>query len=426
MELVCDVCVTKRKSTQACSNCDFKLCKGCFRTCLTTRDSCPACHLKWDNIIIKKRAGNMFFKKQYRQLICNKLVEREIALLPTSTHAASVERQRRVLKTILHTLRNRLREERTLDVFSQIRATEQELQYLSATNIDSQRGYRCAWTGCNGLVDAATQTCFECKRATCKNCGNTVSSHDTHTCLNEDVESMNIIKDKCKACVNCGVPSLRTEGCSIVWCFNCHVFWHWEQRQIIDSKRSVPHNPDHRAWIASIQGGRVREVGDIQCGGLEPSALHRALMRESPLHQGIPIILAATESIQHAHFHLRNYYQRPDPDDRFEKMRISFLLNDYEGKEKYGIALEREQRKLLWKHDVAVIIESFVFAGVDIVQKFCSETDHDSCGDTVLQMLSLWNLTNEALEGCKNKYDKVVPILLPSWKWKLPYQKIQR
>ena len=270
----------------------------------------------------------------------------------------------------------------------------------------------------------------ECRHPTLKHWGNAKAKWWTCTacgtpahegaCDASALASVRAIARECRPCVQCGAPSLRAEGCSVMWCVHCHAFWHWDTGRAIQS-RAAPHNPDHRAWVGA-QRTVARELDDLPCGGLpERAALHMALVGEFARTRHVPasapVILAAEHMLSDAQRMRHAYPQQWDARMANEPLRISYLLGDLDDVG-LGRALERQERTHHWRRAVGAILEALVLASVDVLQRFVAS--HITAGRTAIELAALREQADDALLCTCRCHARAVPRVSAAWQWTLP------
>jgi len=85
-----------------------------------------------------------------------------------------------------------------------------------------------------------------------------------HTCNEDDIKTIEVIKKESKACPKCGEMIQRTEGCSQMWCTMCHTPFDWNTQAILSGPIHNPHAIEYRRRM----GITLRAVGDVACGGI--------------------------------------------------------------------------------------------------------------------------------------------------------------
>ena len=439
----CQICCGLPRRVYACSACGYVSCRSCCqRVVEDSPAACVACGAAWTGPECQTRLGASHYRKVYLKAIRERLLARELARMHTATLLAQRERQRRFLRSEIIRLSAVVRNHRREDATHELRVAVNELRVAQATMriliaphaATSERGsasipLRCPRAGCDGVVQGGEQ-CVTCGARVCVACG-----RDAHEgeCRNEDVRSIELVRRTSRPCANCGVPTVRSEGCPVMWCSRCHVFWHWERRVVIETRgATVPHNPDHRRWVAS-QRGRMREVHGFTCGGFsETPRLHAAILSDLDERHPIPpvsavalddatVFLAALDSVVAAQS-LRPSYPRVATDDALLQMRVAYLLGDFASEEAYSVRIDAQERTTAMKREVGEILETFVLSGLDVVQRFAHDgPDRDTVALAAENLRSLRRLTNVGLAVCSKRWGRKTPTLTDDWTWRVPY-----
>lgn len=394
--------------------------------------SCPSCERPWDTNDAVRRVGRDYYARTIRAARRKQLVARETSRLPNDVDEARRVRMRRHLRERVRALTEQLRlaGADSIHVFAELRETQRLLRRLarhapaSGGDQSATPVVRCGHADCTGVAADPQGLCRACKRRTCLHCLSPVADGEAHECDPASLESVRAIQRECRPCVRCAAPSYRSEGCPTMWCVRCHTFWHWETGQIVESRTHLPHNPDHRAWVA---GGAPppREVGDLPCGGLPDSQmLHNALMREFmrtlAVHASNATVVNAFDSLHRAQ-ELRVRYPRAWDEARaYEAQRIAYINGDLD-EESFGAALERQERHLLYRSEVGAVLEGLVLAGTDVMQRFC---EAESCTVCAQELNALRDIAIDGMQQVARVHGRAVPTLRLDWTWHLPYQRV--
>ena len=356
----CDICCERHATVRSCATCAYSVCRQCAKRLTVehqeSRGHCPQCQREWTVAELNERLGKSFYNRSYRAARQARLLTQNLPLVNAMIPAAEQELRRRQLHQEFVRLSGLVRRERRYDLIDDLRAVHQAI--ISVNEHDPMGGtsaaapLQCAHAGCDGLVlDRESGECPQCRRFTCDRCRCPRGAH--HVCDPDTVASVRTIGALCRPCVRCSAPSVREEGCPVMWCVQCHAFWHWDTGRLIDTRNHTPHNPDHRDFVATgrnnLQFPRAREIGDVPCGGLvDAEALHLALLREFSrtlnIHIGSEIIMNAAEALHEAQ-NLREQYPVVWHDALSARpLHIAFLVGDLKTRAAFGQALERNER----------------------------------------------------------------------------------
>ena len=180
-----------------------------------------------------------------------------------------------------------------------------------------------------------------------------------------------------------------------------------------------------------------RELGDIPCGGVveKGTLIPRLqtgidfLMRNERLghEEKNALIMMANwflvvrDSVSNAHSLMRPLY----PCDTIDfsaclDLRISYLLSEI-SKERFEAAVETRTKKFSFKREVGRVLETFNFAGVDVLLRLADGAEDSSVWVRhVTEFQSLKDVFNNACEALCKSYGMKSPRLTNAWKWSIP------
>lgn len=414
--------------------CEFTACKTCTKRWVMESSSqpygdCANCRSPWSFQYLNSLLGKTFVDGPHREIRRSRLLILETPRLALSQCAADRERRRREIRLRISVLTQM--GDWSAGPIAELRRLQRALNTIphdaradSSSNQTFKWGVHCVQ--CTLPVSRMDGVCERCEHVTCMECGQ--SSYPGHVCDPNLASSIREISRNCKACPRCRVPTFRSEGCTVMWCSHCHAFWDWGTQTVIDSRRHVPHNPEHRQWLLEGGGLPRREIDDLPCGGLpDGTLLHSALMTSlthSPeVTHSASVLLFALESLYVAQ-RLRHEYPCVWDEERLhENSRIAFLLGDCDER-KFAVALERQERNVLFKKEIGNVLETFVLCGTDIFQRFV----HLSIDSTVgaIEMQALRHETTTSLLTVGKHFKRTTPLLSVEWRWDRPYDRRDR
>lgn len=108
-----------------------------------------------------------------------------------------------------------------------------------------RRVVRCQHPACDGIL-AATWDCLQCHKHTCAKCEQPVLT-EPHVCNPDHLATAQRIRSECRACPQCHVPIFRSEGCTQMFCTQCHVAFDWRTGRVFADQRRI-HNPHFFEW----------------------------------------------------------------------------------------------------------------------------------------------------------------------------------
>lgn len=116
---------------------------------------------------------------------------------------------------------------------------------------------RCATPDCWGLLNSCGK-CSRCLRTTCLTCleshGDGDGGSSQHYCEPDILDTMACIHTDSKPCPACGIYIAKVDGCSQVWCTNCHVAFDFGTLRF---ERQSVHAPNFYEHQRELHGGQV-------------------------------------------------------------------------------------------------------------------------------------------------------------------------
>ena len=428
-EPLCAICcdsVGKRLLSCSCVRCGFLMCRACARrvACEYHEDpQCPECHWRWDILTTKGFIGNAFYNREFRTSRRRRLCLHEEARFAGTMPFVQSERTRRQLKAQLAelwTLIQRGHHEYVplrMDLMRRMRHVDR----ATHPRAPAQNRVRCA--ACGVMTDGR---CAACRIDTCVECGvQREEGGGDHVCDEDVRQTVALMRRECRPCVRCSAPSMRTEGCAVMWCVQCHTFWNWDTMRVIE--RGVPpHNPDHRAWLMQAPHNRRRELDDVPCGGLpDGGELHAALLREFDIFLSASphaeSIVRAAEAVHHAQRLRHTYPSTWDEEGLNRDLRLAYLIGDIDS-DKFSFAVERRHRGVVFKREISELLETFVLAAADVFQVFCAPVRGYTCADTMNALTTIRGEMNRAMRTVEAQHARRAPQVTEAWVWRVPYR----
>ena len=252
MSTTCSICCEDVPKLQkiSCPQCELEVCKDCvvrFVKTLSGDVTCMGCKHPWDRAFIFRNLPPSLVHKEFKAQREGMLFDRETALLPVTSQLVPLVKQHDALLTHQKQLRAEMAQIRmalahntaALNVNRQshrqlMDAITGRVPVVSVENTDTAEKKpkvvcSCPVAECRGFI-FDNHKCSLCDVRVCKKC-HSIRAAD-HECKPEDVASVALIKQECKACPGCNVPSRKTEGCNQVWCLMCHTTWDWHTQKV--------------------------------------------------------------------------------------------------------------------------------------------------------------------------------------------------
>lgn len=238
MDNNCVVCNEKYNKTTRkqieCDKCNFISCLSCYKNYFSSCNreaSCMDCKEFFNYVFLYNNFPRNYIDTQYKQVLKNILYNNEISFFPETLPYVE---QRREKEKILEKIKNLNTEIRGL--YKQMDDIEVVKQYYPK---------KCMTSGCEGFLNT-NWLCILCKTKYCKKCFE--EKENIHSCLEDNVNSANLIKKETKSCPSCGISIYKIEGCDQFFCTNCNTCFDWKTLKIYDSKTRI-HNPHYFEYL---------------------------------------------------------------------------------------------------------------------------------------------------------------------------------
>jgi hypothetical protein len=337
--MACGICTEPfNKSTRCaitCFSCDLSACKECVRKFLvssTTLPSCMNCKTRFPLQFLVRHLNRSWVLTTYKQKMAELLTGNQLGLLPdTQPHVeADIHREQlmrdmsknneeiRKLNSRIHHLKmmNRAHD-------YQLRGEEVPINLRGMVSdirvtVDTRKRFimACPLESCRGFLSNHYK-CGTCQKNICSDC--LCLKQEDHVCNENDRLSAEMIKRETKPCPKCGTRIHKIDGCDQMYCTNqqdgayCNTAFSWRSGEIVTG---TIHNP-HFYELQQRKGIQMRNVGDIQCGGmprmtnlvriLQYAAEHNTVkdpeFHPSPTFQGHRIGFIFTTSHQGTGYH---------------------------------------------------------------------------------------------------------------------------
>lgn len=230
----CSVCVDTVPQSKIihCPKCKFESCETCigkYIEGLNTEDiTCMSCSVVWQPTFLYKNfpyrmlSGKGKVRKQREKV----LFDREKAQLPAAqvqlTRTREIERRRQEIID----LTSRLKEKKQDLYRFEFQRPPKDGEVVKTEKVVC----KCPKDDCRGFIMSGKHTCGLCDTHICRSCH--VIKEEGHACKDSDKETIKVLKATSKPCPGCGTISIKTEGCSQVWCMICHKAWNWDSQEI--------------------------------------------------------------------------------------------------------------------------------------------------------------------------------------------------
>jgi len=227
------------------------------------------CKLNWDREFLMNNFDKKWLNTEYKHLREDHLFEIEVGLLPaTQPH---VEREIK-----LETLQDELvaLEKKRKDLLHLIGNKRNEVSTIILSGPTTERKKyirKCPNNTCQGFLSTHLK-CDLCASVVCSECREIKGKADideemiaAHVCDPQILESVKFIDNDTKPCPNCTSMIHKIEGCSQMFCTECHTAFNWQTLRI---ETGIIHNPHYFEWQrrTTATGGAARNPNDVLCG----------------------------------------------------------------------------------------------------------------------------------------------------------------
>lgn len=476
--ICCETYNRKQYLHKTCRYCQFECCQICIQTYLlgSAQDPhCMNCRKGWDTEHLESMVSKTFRFKDYKNHRESVLFDLEKSLLPQTQPMVQITLELRHLQTVHKDLTQQLNryQKQNRDIADQIFAEkrhqrcrrrllteaenkeiERTLQHLNEErssiypqinelhqimyeNVVQQRELkrqlngsgaavnkakpvftlRCSKENCKGFIAGNPWRCGVCQSYACSKCHEFIgeSNDSNHKCQPDNIETAKLLRKEAKSCPGCSTLIYRISGCAQMWCTQCHTAFNWNTGAI---ETGVVHNPHFYEYQRQNTNHTVRNVQDVQCGGL---VTIREIMR---LLQGcrndeiystiyrLHRLLAHIQQIELPRYHIQFFVNTNLP------LRIEYLMNELT-EEEFKKRLQIKEKQNHKKRDIYLILDMYVQTLNDLFRNLVNEPwshklpeeQNQLFEDWLKQVQQLMEYGNEHFEKISKRYNCVVPHL---------------
>jgi len=431
----CNVCAekyNKTKRAQVTCRCDYSACRSCIKTYLLHKIEnahCMNCKVEWDRKFMTDNFEKSFMSKGYRDHRRQVLIERELGMLQATQ--PYVEREIKIDKVNLEmkqtreklkeceVRRKKIKELKILctdckflkDNFDKTKIErkllrEKLLQLLNLRNelytkstIPEHKKFvqKCPYNECLGFLSSALK-CELCENFTCVHChevsGKTSIEREAHNCNPEIVESIKFLKKDSKPCPKCASITFKIEGCSQMYCVECHTPWDWNSGRIVNGPI---HNPHYFEFLARQNNGRIpRNPNDILCG----REIDYEFILQLSLNNNT-FVEIARNIIHIRHVEVPRFETLNGLDDNLE-LRIKYMRNKI-GKQTFEKRIQEKEKKNIKNNEIANVLNMYVNCMTDILYRLVNNPE---ASQTIKEEINaLKDYVNESLQRISSTFN---------------------
>ena len=375
-----------------CPYCNDSACRRCIQTYITSTTSDPHCmHCKklWEREFIDDNLTISYRTNEYKKYRENVLLDREIALMPSTQYRAEqVKEADKLERELLPPFNAKLK-----DLYAEYHKISEEINGVNKLRMDSiyqirllRQGQgkkekdssvfikKCPDEHCRGFLSSAWK-CGICSKWACPECHEIKGENrdSEHTCNPDSLATAKLLSKDSRSCPGCGVQITKIEGCDQMWCPQCHTAFSWKTGK---KEIGVVHNPHFYEWQRRNNGGVApRVAGDLPCGGI-PSYhnLRNNLRAACFIVSDMEKVLTFHRILNHIQqVDLQRYHNVFNPADN-EDLRIHYLLNVI-GPEYLKSEIQKREKRREKERAIRRALEVLVQAGIDILQRIIAEEE---------------------------------------------------
>lgn len=417
--MTCNICCedfTKRDRVEIqCprSDCGFVCCSSCVRKYICeciNEPHCMNCKFSYEDDFLQPYMTKKFMNNEYKQKQGDIFLQLEQSLIPeTQTQAKEyMERKRRTeeynayRKSVLDTYDPLIEKYRKLLSDAQINK-EKELAKAHTLLIKKAKKevekknfmMKCQVNDCRGYLSSSYK-CQLCENTTCSKCFMVIT--ENHSCLEEHIQSAQMIKKETKPCPNCVTPIYKIEGCDQMWCTSCNNAFSWKHGTIIHNNI---HNPHYFDYLQKHNNGqRPRNPNDVLCGGI-PDLGHLLSMTSSLNRSSlITEINQCIGKIQRFITHIQMLFLTQQQTYDYEYSRIQYMVKEIElTKWKSQILkLKKQEARDTYERQMMDLV---VQVGCDLLRNYLAYFDTPVTNKETY-ILNLYQYTKELLKSFIN------------------------
>jgi hypothetical protein len=275
----CPICCESVSKTAVCPYCQYISCSICWKTFIhsKTDTQCISCNHILTIYDLSSMFPMSYIHGEYREYTSNILFEKHRPLLKEAEkEQQKKELQRQIGEEMKHLQKelydikieiewkkiNKEDIENSKNRKRQIKQEYEELKYKkqNVDNILQEEGcVKCP--RCQDRILRKTQNyfCDICQLYTCIDCQKTTPSHTDHICDTSDLETQKILKEQTRPCPGCESLIYKTDGCSQMWCSQCHTTFDWNTMEI---EKYRIHNPHFYEYQKQLYNGEIPAMYD--------------------------------------------------------------------------------------------------------------------------------------------------------------------
>jgi hypothetical protein len=286
-----------------------------------------------------------------------------------------------------------------LDIENQVTQIRSNVPKTQSDLSDGFSIRACSISSCKGFLEKRTGVCMLCRKKTCLSCN--VECVEEHECQQDDLNTWMEIKRHSKPCPNCATRISKIDGCSQMWCPNCHKAFNWNTGKI---ETGVIHNPHYFQFLDRNPEFRQHQQDMNVCRNVWNYYRYHHLFSQTEQTEFTKIFGYLSDLINHKLVRLRTQHNRDNLD-----IRIQFLLEKMD---------ETKFKKLLVKREIQYNKQSRIidiYDTIDVVFRnilnsvFKKQITFDQF---LIQYRELMKYTNESIDMLNTTFSSKIQHLI--------------
>ena len=459
----CSVCcdpfnLSTRKKV-VCNYCTFDVCSGCSEKYLleSSQDAhCMSCRHAWNREAMETIFSKKFVTVEYKNHRSDLMFQRQMSMLPETQPYVEIERQRLkyvyksdVAKASLRLkeqawrkfvdskdLNQMLPDEKIEVILANVRF-EQEisaikieiagykriLEVVTGKTVGERRQFvrACPADNCRGFLSTQWK-CGLCAVNVCCKCHEIKAGDgEDHTCDPGAIATAELLGKDSKPCPKCAALIFKIDGCSQIWCTQCHTAFCFRTGKI----ETKIHNPHYYDYMRQRNGGVIpREAGDVPpeqqgpCNDRDGPPMLR--LSTLPWHTlpDVTDMLSNIFKIHRLHIHIAQVEMRrfaqTNIDDDIRDLRIKYMLNMLTEKDFKATLLQREKASDK-KREITMVLQTYQAVVAETLTAMSTITDRTEFEAMYARIVDLRDYVNESLEKISARYGNVAPLISKTW-----------
>lgn len=384
----CDVCCDEKTSVFKCPYCPFMSCTTCNEKVILESINlpcCMACKKDFPSDFFHKKFSDSFLNKKYKIHREKILFDKEKALLPaTQPEVEKIQKIKNLEAQIVDIqLQEKLLKQKKKEIWA-VWYQEQGWYFGTRCSLSKPEKKKdtfigsCPSNDCRGFL-TSDHKCGICGIKACSKCREV--EKDEHKCDPNTVETIEELNKTTRSCPNCRTKIFRVEGCSQMYCTQCHVAFCWNTGQI---EKGVIHNPHYYEYMRN-NGGVPRNPHEEVCGGMpnahflqDPRVRWQKMNPNSYFGKNyVDKDLYLTEIYRMVN-HLRQVVIRDLPtridNECNQDLRIDFLMKKFD-EDDFKAKLQRREKDRAKKLEQREILETYCSVVQDLFTDFIKTFD---------------------------------------------------